>query len=63
MSALMYIDDILVHDNLEAVQAILCCAIYSLRSPTGTSHWYGQRHENEGNNLLLMIIYLGNSLV
>ncbi|PYH86304.1 hypothetical protein BO82DRAFT_326493 [Aspergillus uvarum CBS 121591] len=38
-SALMYIDDILIHDNLEAVQAILCCAIYSVRSPTGTSHW------------------------
>lgn len=62
MSALMYIDDILVHDNLEAVQAILCCAIYSLRSPTGTSHWYGQ-HENERDHLLLMIIHLGNSLV
>ncbi|EED12968.1 transcriptional activator protein acu-15, putative [Talaromyces stipitatus ATCC 10500] len=39
MSALMYIDDILAYDNLEAVQAILCCAIYSVRSPTGTSHW------------------------
>lgn len=62
MSALMYIDDILVHDNLEAVQAILCCAIYSLRSPTGTSHWYGL-HKDQGHNLMLMIIYLGNSLV
>ncbi|KAI2695446.1 transcriptional regulator family: Fungal Specific TF [Penicillium roqueforti] len=38
-SALMYIDDILAYDNLEAIQAILCCAIYSLRSSTGTSHW------------------------
>ncbi|KAJ6071621.1 transcriptional regulator family: Fungal Specific TF [Penicillium canescens] len=39
ISALLYIDDILAYDNLEAVQAMLCCAIYSLRSSTGTSHW------------------------
>lgn len=43
----MYIDDILAYDNLEAIQAILCCAIYSLRSSTGTSHWYGQHEYGE----------------
>ncbi|KAL6399732.1 Zn(2)-C6 fungal-type DNA-binding domain [Ilyonectria robusta] len=35
----MYIDHILSRDSLEAIQAILCCAVYSLRSSIGTSHW------------------------
>ena len=39
----MYIDHILLHDNLEAIQAILCCAAYSLRSSIGTSYWYVSR--------------------
>lgn len=39
ISAQMYIDHILPHDNLEAIQAILCCAVYSLRSSVGTSYW------------------------
>ncbi|KAF4997118.1 hypothetical protein FDECE_12162 [Fusarium decemcellulare] len=39
VSALLYIDDILCHDNLESIQAILCSAAYSLRSSKGTSHW------------------------
>lgn len=38
-SAQMYIDYILPRENLEAIQAILCCAVYSLRSSIGTSHW------------------------
>ncbi|KAH7159549.1 fungal-specific transcription factor domain-containing protein [Dactylonectria estremocensis] len=38
-SALLYIDDILCRDNLEAIQAILCSAAYSLRSSKGTSQW------------------------
>uniref|UniRef100_A0A8H7KA26 Xylanolytic transcriptional activator regulatory domain-containing protein n=1 Tax=Bionectria ochroleuca TaxID=29856 RepID=A0A8H7KA26_BIOOC len=38
-SALLYIDEILYHDNLECIQAILCSATYSLRSSKGTSHW------------------------
>ncbi|KAH7177064.1 putative transcriptional activator protein acu-15 [Dactylonectria macrodidyma] len=39
ISAQMYIDHILPRENLEAIQAILCCAVYSLRSSIGTSHW------------------------
>ncbi|CAM1503165.1 Fc.00g079410.m01.CDS01 [Cosmosporella sp. VM-42] len=39
ISAQMYIDPILTRDNLESIQAIMCCAIYSLRSSLGTSHW------------------------
>ncbi|KPM46480.1 hypothetical protein AK830_g220 [Neonectria ditissima] len=39
ISAQTYIDHILPRDNLEAIQAILCCAVYSLRSSIGTSHW------------------------
>ncbi|BCS25405.1 uncharacterized protein APUU_50116S [Aspergillus puulaauensis] len=38
-SALLYIDDILCHDNIESIQVLLCCAAYSLRSSQGTSHW------------------------
>lgn len=37
---MLYIDEILCHDNLESIQAVLCCATYSLRSSKGTSHWY-----------------------
>ncbi|KAL4875624.1 putative transcriptional activator protein acu-15 [Aspergillus karnatakaensis] len=39
ISAQMYIDHILLRENLETIQAILCCAVYSLRSSIGTSHW------------------------
>ncbi|RFU28297.1 hypothetical protein B7463_g8032, partial [Scytalidium lignicola] len=39
ISAQLYIDHILQLENLEAIQAILGCAVYSLRSPIGTSHW------------------------
>ncbi|KAI1610878.1 fungal-specific transcription factor domain-containing protein [Exophiala viscosa] len=39
MSAQLYIDHILPYDNLESIQAILCCAAYSLRSSIGTSTW------------------------
>ncbi|KND91993.1 hypothetical protein TOPH_03372 [Tolypocladium ophioglossoides CBS 100239] len=39
VSALLYIDEVLSHKNLEAIQAVLCCAMYSLRSPTGPSIW------------------------
>ncbi|KAL2824999.1 putative transcriptional activator protein acu-15 [Aspergillus cavernicola] len=39
ISAHMYIDHILLRENLETIQAILCCAVYSLRSSIGTSHW------------------------
>ncbi|KAG9254069.1 fungal-specific transcription factor domain-containing protein [Emericellopsis atlantica] len=38
-SAMLYIDEILCHDNLESIQAVLCCAAYSIRSSKGTSHW------------------------
>ena len=27
-------------DNMETIQAILCCAMYSLRSAYGASIWY-----------------------
>ncbi|KAL3482220.1 putative transcriptional activator protein acu-15 [Aspergillus californicus] len=39
ISAHIYIDQILLPENLETIQAILCCAVYSLRSSIGTSHW------------------------
>ncbi|KAF9879323.1 hypothetical protein CkaCkLH20_02866 [Colletotrichum karsti] len=38
-SAMLYIDDIISHDNLESIQAVLCCAVYSIRSTKGISHW------------------------
>ena len=40
MSAQLYIDHIMALDNLESIQAVLCCAMYSLRSRTGPSIWY-----------------------
>jgi hypothetical protein len=27
-------------DNLQSIQAILCCAVYSIRSPIGISLWF-----------------------
>ncbi|OAA54160.1 Transcription factor [Niveomyces insectorum RCEF 264] len=39
LSAQLYIDSILQRDNLQSVQAILACAVYSLRSPAGPSLW------------------------
>uniref|UniRef100_A0A0B7KEM6 Xylanolytic transcriptional activator regulatory domain-containing protein n=2 Tax=Bionectria ochroleuca TaxID=29856 RepID=A0A0B7KEM6_BIOOC len=33
-----YSDQVLALDNIESIQAILCCAVYSLRSSIGTSH-------------------------
>ncbi|PVH84074.1 hypothetical protein DL98DRAFT_613565 [Cadophora sp. DSE1049] len=39
MSAQLYIDHVMALDSLESIQAILCCAMYSLRSPTGPSIW------------------------
>jgi hypothetical protein len=39
VSAMLYIDEIICNDNLECIQAILCCGAYSLRSSKGTSHW------------------------
>jgi len=37
-SAQLY-PEVLSVDNVEAIQAILCYAIYSLRSPKGPSLW------------------------
>lgn len=39
LSAQLYADHVLPLDNLESIQAILCCAMFSLRSPTGPSIW------------------------
>ncbi|CAH0052275.1 unnamed protein product, partial [Clonostachys solani] len=38
-SAAQLYPDVLSYNNLEAIQAILCYAMYSLRSPTGPSLW------------------------
>ncbi|KAJ9611976.1 hypothetical protein H2200_003571 [Cladophialophora chaetospira] len=38
-TAQLYLDQVLPLENLEAVQALLCCAMYSLRSPVGPSVW------------------------
>lgn len=37
--ALEHITPILQHDSIESVQAILACAVYSVRSPAGASTW------------------------
>ncbi|KAF2489230.1 hypothetical protein BU16DRAFT_531570 [Lophium mytilinum] len=39
ISAHVYLDHVLFYENLESIQAILCCAVYSVRSSIGTSHW------------------------
>lgn len=38
-SAQLYIDHVLPLDNLESIQALLCCAVYSLRAAEGPSIW------------------------
>ncbi|KAJ6141556.1 hypothetical protein N7470_009946 [Penicillium chermesinum] len=38
-SARYYMDLVLSLDNLEAIQGILCCCMFSLRSPSGPSIW------------------------
>ncbi|KAL1872464.1 hypothetical protein VTK73DRAFT_1461 [Phialemonium thermophilum] len=38
-SAQLYLDSVLQRDNLQSVQALVACSIYSLRSPTGPSLW------------------------
>lgn len=37
--ALEHIAPLLDLDNIQSVQTLLCCAIYSIRSPTGASLW------------------------
>ncbi|CDM36875.1 transcriptional regulator family: Fungal Specific TF [Penicillium roqueforti] len=37
--ALDYLPSVLALNNLESIQSILCCAVYSIRSPTGASLW------------------------
>ncbi|KAJ5157920.1 uncharacterized protein N7482_009020 [Penicillium canariense] len=39
VSAELHIGHVLALDNLEAIQAVLCCAMYSIRSPIGPSVW------------------------
>ncbi|KAM0820228.1 putative Zn(2)-C6 fungal-type domain-containing protein [Seiridium cardinale] len=39
VSALDHVGPLLDLDNLQSVQAILCSAVYSIRSPTGPSLW------------------------
>jgi len=38
-SAQLYMDEVIAMDSIESIQSILCCAIYSLRSPVGVSVW------------------------
>ncbi|KAL5341016.1 fungal-specific transcription factor domain-containing protein [Aspergillus crustosus] len=38
-AALDHIPPVLESNNLESIQGILCCAIYSVRSPVGVSLW------------------------
>ncbi|PVH76155.1 hypothetical protein DL98DRAFT_657644 [Cadophora sp. DSE1049] len=38
-SAQLYMDYVIELDSIESIQAILCCAMYSLRSPVGVSVW------------------------
>ncbi|KAH6873806.1 fungal-specific transcription factor domain-containing protein [Thelonectria olida] len=39
VSALFYLDHALSQKNLQSIQALLCCALYSLRSSIGPSIW------------------------
>ncbi|KAH7126515.1 fungal-specific transcription factor domain-containing protein [Dactylonectria estremocensis] len=39
VSALLYIDHVLSKKNVEAIQALLCCALFSIRSSMGPSVW------------------------
>lgn len=38
--ALDHITPVLALNGLESIQSILCCAVYSIRSPVGASLWY-----------------------
>ncbi|KAF9874439.1 major facilitator superfamily transporter [Colletotrichum karsti] len=38
-SALLHLDHVLSKKNLESIQALLCCALFSIRSATGPSVW------------------------
>ncbi|KAF2010111.1 hypothetical protein BU24DRAFT_414547 [Aaosphaeria arxii CBS 175.79] len=38
-SALLYFDDVIAQKNIESIQAVLCCAMFSLRSTVGPSTW------------------------
>ncbi|RSL44194.1 hypothetical protein CEP51_016261 [Fusarium floridanum] len=40
VSALLYVDHVFSLRSMEAIQGILCCAMYSLRSSSGPSIWY-----------------------
>ncbi|OAA59026.1 Transcription factor [Niveomyces insectorum RCEF 264] len=37
--ALDYLPSVLETDSLESIQSLLCCAVYSIRSPIGASLW------------------------
>lgn len=37
--ALDYLPSVLENDSLESIQSLLCCAVYSIRSPIGASLW------------------------
>lgn len=39
-SALDHIEIVLSSNGLQSIQGILCCAVYSIRSPVGVSLWY-----------------------
>ncbi|RDW70415.1 hypothetical protein BP5796_08812 [Coleophoma crateriformis] len=38
-SAQLYMDYVIQLDSIESIQALLCCTMYSLRSPVGVSVW------------------------
>jgi hypothetical protein len=38
--ALKHQSHVLGLDSLESIQSILCCAVYSIRSPFGVSLWW-----------------------
>lgn len=38
--ALEHIDTLVEMDSLQSIQAVLSCAVYSIRSPIGVSLWY-----------------------
>lgn len=39
-SAMEYMDSLLSLDNLSSIQCVLCCALFSIRSPVGVNVWY-----------------------
>lgn len=50
--------DALANDSLESIQAILLCAMYSLRSLTGPSLWYECKKQPDLSPIISVMIII-----